>query len=101
MYLGNEYITPGQRVSNHAPRFDMRLAERCEDEESLSPGWTWVAALLVAAMFIVSGYLDEESRNFDGATVSGVVKGYAQNTVTPTVVAANSPGTDRHSAKGY
>ena len=58
MELGTDFITPNKRISDN----DFRASHRASvDENDTGGGWTWVAALLVAGLFIVSGYLDQES----------------------------------------
>ncbi len=95
MYLGTDSITPEQRVAVSDPRFDMRMTGNLDSENALSTGWTWVAAVLVAAMFIVSGYLDEESRSTESSTASGPAEGYTANTAMPSAAVAASPGQGR------
>lgn len=94
-------ITAEQRVAVSDPRFDMRGTGQVDDDEAPSTGWTWVAAIMIAAMFIVSGFLDEESRNTDGATAAGVANGYAAHTTGPSAGISNTVLTERPSSKGY
>jgi hypothetical protein len=101
MGRGTDSITAEQRVAVSDPRFDMRGTGQFDDDDAPSTGWTWVAAIMIAAMFIVSGFLDEESRNTDGATAAGVTNSYAARTAEPSAAAANTILTERQSAKGY
>ena len=48
MDLENNLITADKRVATSDARFDMRLTENFDDDAS-STGWTWVAAILIAA----------------------------------------------------
>jgi len=61
MSLRADYVTPGQRIVESDFRSTMPSLDIPDDADALSDGWTWVAALLVAALFIVAGYLDQES----------------------------------------
>ena len=56
-----DYVTPGKKNVKNDTRTTMPSLEIPGDAYTLSDGWTWVAALLVAALFIVAGYLDQES----------------------------------------
>ena len=55
-------------VPTSDPRFDMRLTEKFEDDESDHSGWTWVAAILIGGVLIVSGYLEQEPTRTDRAS---------------------------------
>lgn len=105
MNLGTDSISSEQRVAVSDPRFDMRMTGQFDDEGALSTGWIWVAAILIAAMFLVSGYMDEESRRVEGSTVSRSADTYASNTAMPMSLAstfvATSQSMDERSAKGY
>ena len=103
MHLQTDRISPEQRVAVSDPRFDMRMTGKFDDESALSASWTWAAAILIAAMFIVSGYMDEESRRAEGRTVSGSADTFASNTAMPlaSTFVANSQNMDERSAKGY
>jgi hypothetical protein len=101
MALGTDHITAEQRVAVSDPRFDMRGTGQLEDDEGSGTGWTWVAVIMVAAMFIVSGFLDEESRTIGGATAAGVTDSYVANTTVPSTAVANAIRMERRSPKGY
>ena len=105
MHHGTDSISPEQRVLVSDPRFDMRMTGKLDDENALRNSWPWAAALLIAGMFIVSGYMDKESRRAEGSTVAGAADTYTSNTalslpLTSTFV-ATSQNTDQRSAKGY
>ena len=98
---GTDYVSPENRVATSDPRFDMRLTENFDDDTS-SNGWTWVAAILLAGVLIVSGYLDQESGIIDGASsVSAVGERYASNTSAPRTGVADTHRADKRSDKGY
>ena len=82
-----------------APRFDMRLTEKFDDEEATSVGWTWVAATLIAGSLIVSGYLDDESAN--PSRPAAKVQKYAANTATAPSTAMSTKNADVGRDKGY
>ncbi len=101
MYLGTDRISPEQRVVVSDPRFDMRMTGKFDDESALSTSWTWVAATLIAAMFIVSGFMDEESRRVERTTGSVSADTHASNIALPSTRVATSNSKDPGSAKGY
>ena len=95
----NNYATPENQVATSDARFDMRLTENFDDDAS-STGWTWVAAILIAGVLIVSGYLDQEAGNIEGTRTSTVGERYASN------VSARQPVADANTLvqradKGY
>lgn len=79
MTSGTNCATPKNQVATSDARFDMRLTENFDDDDVSSSGWTWVAAILIAGVLIVSGYLDQEAGNIEGATSSKVGERYASN----------------------
>jgi hypothetical protein len=96
MELGTDFVTAGKRISDNDFRSSVRLP--VEEDGSVSDGWTWVAALLIAALFIVSGYLDQESNNSQQAR-AGVSQNYAQG---PSSGSASVSGAgDYQAEKGY
>ena len=100
MRPGTDYVTPENRVSTSDPRFDMRLNEKFDDDDASDSAWTWVTAILIAGVLIVSGYLDQETGSSDrvSATTGGEI--YAANTpAPPAAVGANR--TDPRFVKGY
>ena len=109
MNLETDRISPEQRVAVSDPRFDMWMTGQFDDESALSTSWIWAAAILIAATFLVSGYMDEESRRVEGSTASRSADRYVSNTAMPmpmpltltSTFVANSPSTDHRSAKGY
>ena len=107
MNLETDRISPEQRVAVSDPRFDMRMTGQFDDESALSTSWIWAAASLIAATFLVSGYMDEESRRVEGSTAVGSADRYVSNTAMPmpltstSTFVANSQSTDHRSAKGY
>lgn len=78
MNSGTNYAAPENQVVTSDARFDMRLTENFDDDAS-STGWTWVAAILIAGVLIVSGYLDQEAGNIEGTRTSTVGERYASN----------------------
>ena len=96
MELGTHFVSPDKRISDNDFRSSVRLP--MEEDGSMSDGWTWVAALLIAALFIVSGYLDQESNNSQHAS-AGASQNYA---VGPSGVSASVSGAaDYQAEKGY
>lgn len=99
MSSGTNYASAENQVATSDARFDMRLTENFDDDAS-STGWTWVAAILIAGVLIVSGYLDQEAGNIEGTGTSTVGERYASN------VSARQPVADanrlvRRADKGY
>ncbi len=86
MSYGTNYATPENQVATSDARFDMRLTENFDDDAS-STGWTWVAAILIAGVLIVSGYLDQEAGNTAGTRTSTAGERYASNVSTRQPVA--------------
>lgn len=109
MNLETDRISPEQRVAVSDPRFDMRMTGQFDDESALNSSWIWVAAILIAATFLVSGYMDEESRRVEGSTASRFADTYASNSAMPmpmpltstSTFVATSQSMDERSAKGY
>lgn len=106
MHHGTDSMSAEQRVLISDPRFDMRMTGKLDDENALRTSWPWAAALLIAGMFIVSGYMDEESRRVDAKLASRLAETYTSNTAMPmpssaSTFVATSQSTDHRSAKGY
>jgi hypothetical protein len=106
MHHGTDSISPEQRVLVSDPRFDMRMTGKLDDESALRTSWPWAAALLIAGMFIVSGYIDEESQRVEAKPISGSAETSTSNTTMPmpssaSTFVATSQSTDHRSAKGY
>ena len=99
MSPGPDFATPDTRVATSDARFDMRLTEKFDDADQTSAGWTWVAAILIAGVLIVSGYLDQEAGSL--ATASAAGDRYAVNTSPSQTVVAAAKQTERQSDKGY
>lgn len=99
MSPGSDFATPDTRVATSDARFDMRLTENFYDADQTSAGWTWVAAILIAGVLIVSGYLDQEGGSL--ATASAAGESYAVNTSSSQTVVAAAKQTERQSDKGY
>lgn len=95
MELGTDFVTPDKRISDNDFRSSLRLP--VEEDGSMSDGWTWVAALLIAALFIVSGYLDQESNNVQQSR-AGASQNYAAG---PSSGSASVSGGDYQAEKGY
>ena len=94
-----DFATPDTRVATSDARFDMRLTEKFDDADQTSAGWTWVAAILIAGVLIVSGYLDQEAGSL--ATASAPGERYAVNTSPSQTVVAAANQAERRSDKGY
>jgi hypothetical protein len=101
MNRGTDSITPEQRVGVSDPRFDMRMTENFGDGDEGSTGWTWIVAILIAGVLIISGYLDQESGDFDASTASGSVQTYVASTTAPATLVAAINSTDHRATKGY
>lgn len=102
MSLGTDYVSPENRVATSDPRFDMRLTENFDDDDASGSGWTWVAAILLAGVLIVSGYLEQESGIIDNTSSAPAVgERYASNTSAPQRRVADTHRTDKRSDKGY
>ena len=93
--------TPDNHAATRDARFDMRLTEKFDDDDASSAGWTWVAAILIGGVLIVSGYLDQESANDAGTTATAVGQRYAANTSAPQAALAGATRTERRADKGY
>ena len=93
--------TPDKHAATSDARFDMRLTEKFDDDDASSAGWTWVAAVLIGGVLIVSGYLDQESANDAGITATTVGQRYAAHPSASQTVIADATRTDRRTDKGY
>lgn len=96
-------VTNSLQLDRRITGNDGRASERARDSEgqaSSTDGWTWVAALIVAALFIVSGYLDQEAGVDDGATSSATSQRISGNSASPSMV-INTETVERRSDKGY
>lgn len=101
MELGNDFVSPDKRITQNDFRSDQYWSER-PDESTAGDGWTWVAALLVAALFIVSGYLDQESGISHASSASGAAGTYTSSSAPQASIASASVSeSDRRSDKGY
>ena len=72
-----------------------------DDTDGLSDGWTWVAALLVAALFIVAGYLDQESGVPGVAFAAGNATAQASDISRPRAPVEDANWARRQVDKGY
>ena len=93
--------TPDKPAATSDARFDMRLTEKFDDDDASSAGWTWVAAILIGGVLIVSGYLDQESVNAGSAAASAVGQRYASNTSATPAGAEVVNRSGHRSDKGY
>ena len=93
MSPGPDLATLETRVATSDARFDMRLTENFEDADQTSAGWSWVAAILIAGVLIVSGYLDQEAGSI--ATASAGRERHAMNTSSSQTVVAAANETER------
>ena len=101
MNAGTDYVTLDKRITRNDPHSAVRWAGASEEDDTTSGGWTWLAALLVAALFIVSGYLDQEAGLIEAASTSAVAERYASSTSAPQAMVAGTNGADRQADKGY
>ena len=83
------------------PRFDMRLTEKFENDESDHSGWTWVAGILIGGVLIVSGYLEQEPTNIDRASTHVSEQKYGTNKTTSQYVAVDTVRADPRAVTGY
>ncbi|MCY7388284.1 MAG: hypothetical protein LH481_09515 [Burkholderiales bacterium] len=101
MNAGTRFVANVNRISTSVPtsdaRFDMRLTEKFDDEESDDKGWTWVAAILIGGVLIASGYLEQESANFERAATQTPDQRHATNVPASHIVAVGTKRAD----KGY
>lgn len=96
MKPGTNYVTLDKRITENDYRSPVGLTDYASEPGKSSDGWAWVAALVVAALFIVSGYFDQESRNDGRTTSSGATQSYASS-ASPAQVLVAIPQFD----KGY
>lgn len=101
MQPATRYVSNINRVMQKDKNFDLHLNEYAEDEDAASTGWTWVAAILIGGVLIVSGYLDQESRSFERSVVTTADhRGGAYRNASLAVPAANK-STAMPREKGY
>ena len=92
--------SPENEVATSDPRFDMRLTEKFDDDDSLSNGWTWVAAIMIAGVLILSGYLDQESTSIQSSS-SVVSTNYASSSSAQRTTLADANRPAHRSGKGH
>ena len=95
------YVVNENHQATSDPRFDMRLTEKFDNDDTASVGWTWLAAILIAGTLIVSGYLDQESANTGEQTVVASGDKYASNAPTGQTTRMTVPSADVGRDKGY
>lgn len=105
MNAGTRFVANVNRIATNVPtsdpRFDMRLTEKFEDDDAASTGWTWVAAVLIGGVIIVSGYLEQESAQIERAEARTYDQRQGTHvSVSHTVVADGKQGKPRVD-KGY
>ena len=88
-------------VPTSDPRFDMRLTEKFEDDESDHSGWTWVAGILIGGVLIVSGYLEQDSTSIDRASTHVSEQKYGANKTPTQYVAVDTVRADPRGVTGY
>ena len=99
-YVGNvNHVAANAPTSD--PRFDMRLTEKFEDDDSDHGGWTWVAGILIGGVLIVSGYLEQESTSIDRASTHVSEQKYGTNKTASQHVAVDTVRADPRAVKGY
>jgi hypothetical protein len=101
MSIGIDYVTPNQRIAENDFRSGMHLPDTADGDNTLSIGWTWIAVLLVAALFIVAGYLDQQSATPDTSFDSAHATSPGSNISVPRAPGAEANSADRPSARGY
>ena len=99
MSPGPNFATPETRVATSDARFDMRLTANSDDTDQTNAGWTWVAAILIAGVLIVSGYLDQEAGSLTATSKAGERYAVNSSTSQTVIAAANQP--ERRADKGY
>jgi len=98
MELGTDFISPDKRISDNDFRSSLRMP--ADEDSGISGGWTWVAALLVAALFIVSGYLDQESAMNHASVGTGASQSYASRPADGSAIVGGG-NADYQAEKGY
>ena len=101
MSPGPHYVAFDKRITGNDYRPASRLTAPADEEGTASTGWTWVAVLVVAALFIVSGYWDQESGIVESANAAATQDRYAPKNSAPQVAIGNATRADRQSGKGY
>ena len=100
MKLATASASPKNEVATSDPRFDMRLTEKFDDDDSSSSGWSWVGAILIAGVLIVSGYLDQESASIQSSS-SVISANYASSSSAPQTMVADAYRPAHRLDKGY
>lgn len=101
MNLATNHASPENKVATSDARFDMRLTEKFDDDDdATSSGWTWVAAILIAGVLIVSGYLDQESASIQSSS-SVISANYASSSSAPQTMVADANRPAHRLDKGY
>ena len=88
-------------VPTSDPRFDMRLTEKFEDDESDHSGWTWVAAILIGGVLIVSGYLEQEPTHIDRASTHASDQRHSTNQTASQYAVVDTVRANPRAGKGY
>ena len=102
MNLATNYASSENKVATSDARFDMRLTDKFDDDDdSTGSGWTWVAAILIAGVLIVSGYLDQETANIQASVSSGVSASYASSSSARQTMVADANKPAHRLDKGY
>jgi len=102
MNLATNHASPENKVATSDARFDMRLTENFDDDDdATSSGWTWVAAILIAGVLIVSGYLDQETATIQASASSGVSASYAPSSSARQTLVADANKPAHRLDKGY
>ena len=100
MNLATNYASSENKVATSDPRFDMRMTEKFDDDDSTGSGWTWVAAILIAGVLIVSGYLDQETASIQSSS-SVISAHYASSSSAPQTMVADANRPAHRLDKGY
>ena len=100
MNLATNYASSENKVATSDPRFDMRMTEKFDDDDSTGSGWTWVAAILIAGVLIVSGYLDQETASIQPSS-SVISANYASSSSAPQTMVADANRPAHRLDKGY
>ena len=101
MNLATNHASPENKVATSDARFDMRLTDKFDDDDdSTGSGWTWVAAILIAGVLIVSGYLDQETASIQPSS-SVISANYASSSSAPQTMVADANRPAHRLDKGY
>ena len=99
MNVGTDCVSPGKRITENHQRVAPHATEKPDESSTSNDGWMWVAAILVAALLIVSGYFEQEAANHEAASAAG--ERYASNIRAPQTLMAGANSAGHKPDKGY